>query len=500
MPTRWETFTVQIDGGLITDTPAIQQGLNQPGSAITLLNFEPSTRGGYRRINGFTKWDDAQVTGSDDVVLGVGFYNGVVIACADDGSVRTSEGAGWTTRASGRTHANKYRFHEFNFDGTVKVIGTDGSNYPFSWDGTTFTVINGTTDVQGAKYACSFKNHLFYSKGNLVTFSAPFDEEDFNTGNGAGSFLVEGEVKGLIVFREQLIIFTENTINALVGSSSSDFVLQNISNKIGCIQDDTVKEVGGDVAFFAADGIRLIGATDRIGDFNNLVASRNIQREMDIFENAHESYTALTIPSKSQYRVFGYTEAYTKNTSEGFVGTQFQPQDAMSFQWARLKGFKVYSADSRYYNGDEYVVFSSGDGYVYRMDSGTDFDGEIITASFSTPFISLGDPTFRKTIYSAFLYFAAEGQVNGQLTTVFDLNDQNKIQPETIDISFSGGGFTYGSGVFGTALYSNMPSSVLKKQLVGSGYNVSFQFDFNEASESFSLDTLLIDFKPNDKR
>jgi hypothetical protein len=35
----------------------LQQGINMPGSARTLRNFEPSVEGGYRRIEGFDKYD-----------------------------------------------------------------------------------------------------------------------------------------------------------------------------------------------------------------------------------------------------------------------------------------------------------------------------------------------------------------------------------------------------------------------------------------------------------
>jgi len=185
MPTRWETFPVEITGGLVSNLPEVQQGLNMPGSARLLLNFEPSIEGGYVRIEGYTKWDDAQVTGSAANIQGVGLLDGEVIACADDGGVYTSTGSGWTSQASGRTHSNKYRFTRINLDGTRKIIGVDGSNYPFSWDGTNFTVINGSADINGTSHVIEFKDHVFYAAGDLVTFSIPFDETDFTVADGA---------------------------------------------------------------------------------------------------------------------------------------------------------------------------------------------------------------------------------------------------------------------------------------------------------------------------
>ena len=57
MPTTWSTYPIEFKGGLITNMSPLQQGINAPGSARTLKNFEPSIEGGYRRILGFTKFD-----------------------------------------------------------------------------------------------------------------------------------------------------------------------------------------------------------------------------------------------------------------------------------------------------------------------------------------------------------------------------------------------------------------------------------------------------------
>ena len=61
MPTQWQTYPVEFKGGLITNSSPLQQGINSPGSARTLRNFEPSIEGGYRRIEGFTKFDSTTV-------------------------------------------------------------------------------------------------------------------------------------------------------------------------------------------------------------------------------------------------------------------------------------------------------------------------------------------------------------------------------------------------------------------------------------------------------
>ena len=53
----WQTYPVEFRGGLITNLSPLQQGTQAPGSARILRNFEPSVEGGYRRIEGFDKYD-----------------------------------------------------------------------------------------------------------------------------------------------------------------------------------------------------------------------------------------------------------------------------------------------------------------------------------------------------------------------------------------------------------------------------------------------------------
>ena len=56
---KWQTYPVEFRGGLITNLSPLQQGVNAPGSARILRNYEPSVLGGYRRIEGYAKYDDA---------------------------------------------------------------------------------------------------------------------------------------------------------------------------------------------------------------------------------------------------------------------------------------------------------------------------------------------------------------------------------------------------------------------------------------------------------
>lgn len=57
----WQTYAFEFKGGLVSNLSPLQHGIQLPGSARTLKNFEPSTEGGYRRIEGFDKFSDSVV-------------------------------------------------------------------------------------------------------------------------------------------------------------------------------------------------------------------------------------------------------------------------------------------------------------------------------------------------------------------------------------------------------------------------------------------------------
>ena len=69
---------------------------------------------------------------------------------------------------------------------------------------------------------------MFYagaSNPEEVIFSVPFAEDNFTSASGAGSFRVDSTVVGLKVFRNELIIFCEDRIYKLTGTSSSTFAV-----------------------------------------------------------------------------------------------------------------------------------------------------------------------------------------------------------------------------------------------------------------------------------
>ena len=659
MADRWSTYPVEFKGGLITNLSPLQLGINAPGSARILKNYEPSVEGGYRRIEGYEKYDTtfvptlgsglvqgsgqtgttlivanlcttpiegdqftiAGVTGTYTIavggvsysnttkratltlttaldsspadkaaityvtnrgmITGLAAWRGQAVAVRNESTYK-STGTGWTRinvpnygtslvqggsqtggtlivdgltgvpqagdtfsiagielvytvtvdavvtagvatltispnlatspadnavvtfLTSNRISSEKSRFEKYRIGTAEKFAEVDGTNFPALYDGTTYKVLSSApTDVEGAQHVVFFKNQLFFAKGDKLTFTAPYTDDDFNPANGAGILSVGSGITGMIVFREQLIIFSQQRINRLTGSTLSDFVLQPITMNIGCVDTDTIQEIGSDVMFLGPDGLRLLSATERNNDFDLAVVSKPIQSEMTSFISASTSFASVVIRQKSQYRILGYNDNITDDASLGVLGTQISGDQTGVLSWAELRGFRAYVADSDYFGRTETVLFANENGYVYQMESGNSLDGEDITAAFSTPFMPINDPRIRKGFYKAYLYLDPQGSVTTLMNLKLDFDDADVVQPETIILSNTAGAIgLYGgqTAIYGTSVYGEKLKNVFQTQVIGSGFAVSLQFVSQSQDPPYSLDAVTLEYSTHDRR
>lgn len=505
------SYKVFCSGGLNTSRDVLSQGETSPGSAIAMINYEPAVTGGYRKINGYSN-DYGTVPGFGDV-LGVcvanGVNDGILAARWDSGSSNylyywDNATEAWVTVTTPGTvdvsTVSKVRFTKYNW-GYDEVIITDGINPAAVYNGTTYTQITHSNAPSAPKVSHTFRNHMFLtgdsSEPTALYFSAPYDEYDYDPANGAGVINVGFPIVAIKSFRDALYIFGSNNIRKLVGNNIADFVLQEVTDDLGCMATDSVIEIGGDLLFLAQDGLRPVSGTDKIGDVNLETVSKDIQSVFTdvVFDIDLEGLNAVVVRQKTQFRFF-----FKAADAQGIIGGFRQVGGGLQFEYGQLLGIQATCADSGYIGQYEFVIHGDSEGKVHRQERGNSFDGGDIFSVYQTPYLHMQDPEQRKIIYSVNTYLRSEGDNEIVLSVVYDYEDFNTLSPSNYTITTEGAAAYYNEALYdSTAIFNGNPSPVQRLNLSGSGKAVSFKYVTNDTNASHSIQGLVVTFGVGDR-
>jgi len=492
----------QAEGGLIVNDNVVGR---TEGEATTLVNFEPSIFGGYRRITGHSKYSTTELAGTGKV-LGVAVYNAGVVA-ARQNTVYFGTGTSWATVAT-RTSGLKYQFTKYNWRGPQVLLMADQVNPGAMYDGTTYTLLNDTNFGTKPTQVFEHNKHIFMDSDDRhsIIFSAPYAEIDSDPGNGAGEIVLGDEFVKAISWRDQLIIFCKTSILRLQGESEANWALHTITENIGCIAAGSVQEAGGDVLFLAPDGIRTISGTDKIDDFEIGTLSRNIHPRTDAifrFTALSEGISSLVVREKSQYRMFYPEDAVDESLSKGIIGGIRGKRDGSTpWEWGDLKGIKPYCCDSEYIGDNETVVHGGYDtGFVFQQESGNSFAGAVVPAEYVTPDYDFDDQGLRKVLHKVTVYLRMEGTLAITLNIYYDYNSSTVSQPAPWTLTNTAFAMVYGSSfVYGTSLYGTDFEPLSSQSVEGSGFTASLGFSTSDIDAPYSIEGFLIEYAIMERR
>ena len=495
------------EGGLVLNRSTFMM---QAGEALELQNFEPDIEGGYRRISGFSKYVSAIVpaTASDsEPILMVATFGDFVLAARGTSIYSaTAGGSSWTSRDSGRTSASKYRFERFNFDGTDKIVVVDGTNAPTVFNSSLAATDVSESTVEGSKFIAAFKNHMFYAGKSTtkqtIVFSQPADEDAFSSGSGAGSIKVDDTITGLKVFRDSLFIFCENRIFRLTGSTSSDFAITPITRNIGCINGDTIQEFAGDLIFLGPDGLRTVAGTARIGDVELGTISANVQSIFDDNLSSASQFDSLVIPDKTQYRIFFTKSGTAQNSTKGVICVM----KGQNFEFAEIRGIRPACTDTFIKSGDVIVLHGDfSNGYIYRQESGNDFDGTAILGKYRSPDLTFNDAGIRKHMQRVVVNFAPESTIDADLFLRYDYESADSARPaayalDSGDIAAIYGTTTYGTSSSTVGTYGGASQPLVRQAVEGSGFAVALRVNDGGSTAPYSLKGFQLEYQLGARR
>ena len=399
----------------------------------------------------------------------------------------------WTERDTGRTSAGKYSFERYNFDGNEKIIVVDGANAPTIFNSSLSATDVSESSVSGSTIVVAFKNHMFYagksSTPQTLVFSEPFDEDGFQSADGAGTIKVDDNIVGLKVFRDSLFIFCENRIFKMTGSTLSDFAIQPVTRDIGCVNKDTIQEFAGDLLFLGPDGLRTVAATARIGDTALGAITQNVQSIFDANIKDSTVFDSVVIPDKTQYRIFFSKAGQGEGLTRGIICVR----RADKFEFAEIRGVKPSATDALVIDGDVRVIHGDFSGFVHRQEAGNTFDGTAILARYRSPDLSFGDTGVRKHMQRVILNFKPESAIDADLFVRYDNEASDSARPAAYPLDSSQVAAQFGSATFSTTSSAAQfvfggPSQPLVRQSVeGSGFSVALRIKDGGETAPYSL-------------
>lgn len=229
-------------------------------------------------------------------------------------------------------------------------------------------------------------DYLFLGyRGGSLQYSVLGAPADWST---PGEIGVGEELTNLIAgVKGSLIIYMENSTKVLAGAVEADFSLETFSKQSGG-RWNTAQRAFGTVYVVDDRGLTTLTAVDAYGDYAANSLSQKFKRSL--FKSPIVNTTVSR--DMNQYRVF---LADGSAVFVSFNGTELK--GATTIEYNRVIG-PIASGDI---NGEATIVFGSDTGFLYKMDSGTSFDGEEIFCAMSTPYFHYGSPRNNKALKRA---------------------------------------------------------------------------------------------------
>jgi hypothetical protein len=279
-----------------------------------------------------------------------------------------------------------------NFGGgtaNTKIYGCDGKNRGFEFDGTVYVPIKTgmTTDVPTR--VAVHKNHLFFAFGESLQFSGIGEPYQWTPLVGAGEIALNGAITNLLILPGNqstgaLGVYTRNDTNILYGTSSETFQLSTFNTGTGGLPFTSQNM---DQAYVLDDrGVMNMNTSLNYGNFESNALTLRIRPFIQARRNL--ATASVLNREKGQYRIFfsdgtGIYMTFNGNSVLGIMPVQFA-------------NAVTCCVEGETPDGSSTSFFGSTNGFVYRLDAGTSFDGAVIPANINLVFNSVKSPRILK--------------------------------------------------------------------------------------------------------
>lgn len=381
-----------------------------------------------------------------------------------------------------------------NFGGGMvnkKLYGCDSKNRAFEFDGTTYVPIKTGMSTDTPKHIAFHKQHLFLSFGHSLQFSALGEPYQWTPVTGAGELAMNDIITNLVVMPGDqstgaLGVYTRSDTSILYGTDSSTFKLTNYNTGTGAI---AYTGQVMDQAYVLDDrGVIGLNATLNFGNFTPTSLTMNIRPFVQIRRNL--ATASVVNREKSQYRIFfsDGTGLYLTILNGKYLG-------AMPVQFSHPVTCAVEGEKP---DGSETSFFGSTNGFVYRLDAGTSFDGGAIPASFNLVINSIGSPRILKRYRKASVEMT--GDSYAEFAFGYDLGYRSEYIEQPVDqdiVNNLRAGFYWDGFVWDNFVWDGSNVSPAEVEVHGTAENIAVRFtSVSNLWQPFTVNSVILHYTP----
>lgn len=495
-----KTDVIIMDGGLNEAVSSIEM---KPGELILCKNYylTEGSSGGYVSLPGYERFDGTPLASTvagdetDDAareaardaitvvpgegaVLGVHIYKGEVYAFRNKvggatAGMYVATVAGWQeidTSTSPLSPSGSYEFVNYNFLATPNeeiMIWVDGTNQARIYNGTLVTVISTGMGVLDKPTHLSIAGtRLFLSfEGGSLQYSNVGDPTDWVV--GAGEIGIGYEITALdSSVGGTLIIFCNNCIKVLEGvadQTPGNWLLKDYSNVVGAYEN-TLQKIFDTLIFVNDFGATTLSGAQDFGDFAANSISEKIKNTLLKYRSLISA--SIAVRSLNQYRLFF---ANGKGLVFSFFNKKLRGVTSVQYPIAVL-----HTADGELSDGTQAYFFTSAGGYVYRMESGTSFDGTAIESRLVTTYYHYKSPRNWKRFHRITFEIASASPLTFFIKPSYDYSLSGFAKGTQRSFDVLGAGGVWGEGEWGEMLWAASESTNrVFYDLLGIGSNLS---------------------------
>jgi len=392
----------------------------------------------------------------------------------------------------------KFDFDVYNFSGssgTERLYCADGVNYVGEFDGTRWVPIRTGSTPDTPTFVKGHKNQLIVATNTDLFVSSIGNPYSWTSITGAGDIAVGEVITGILpqvgdFTAGALVVTTKNRVLVLYGNDTTDFNLVTYAPNNGG-RAYTLQNIGF-AHFLDARGVTQMATSRNYGGFQTNVLTNVVQPYID--SKLGLEIASCIIRSSNQYRVFF-------NDGTGLI-CQIVPDPqgttavgaSMPFDYGDVIFNTIDSVIDT--TGIERVFGAATNGYVYELNSGTSFDGEVIPSHIMLTFNNSKSPRLRKRYRRSVLQFRSGSTADVQVGYDLSYGDGDASYGRSVNRT------VYGAGAFFDAFFNweNFTwdasyAQQLTVNTVGTGENISLVIANESAQdEAFTVHTCFLHY------